>query len=172
MRANPQTVLLDQLSDPDTVAQATPGPFIPIKRHTTKKFYFRTDHGHRHPSIRIPGVARAEDEYRSPEEYAFLKRKYEKKYTAEERAIHAAAYEANGSDLYITFRQVPQRFESFFETDNADLAAYIRGLIASGDLPFAYEDSRLPTTDPSYNEPVHRVAARLRVQKSEQADAA
>ena len=161
--------MADQIADPELLEQAQQPAYRPTSRRTKRKHYFRTDQGHRQPSVRIPGVI---DDDRNPEQTAFFKRRYEKKYTEEERALHEAARDANNGDWFIVFDRMPNRFEAYLETDSDVLADYIRILIAQGDLPFVYEDNRLPSDDPLNTMPIHRAAAALRVQKAKAQDAA
>lgn len=163
MARNAQATMADQLADPRELEAARQPEYRPTKRSSARKFYFRADHGHRQPMIRIPGVV---EDMADEKVHAFYTRRYEKKYTPEQRAMHAAAREANNGEWFITFSRVPNRFESFLETDSDVLADYIRVLIASGDLPFVYEDQRLPENDELNTMPIHRAAAALRVEKA------
>lgn len=143
--------------------QAMPQPYMPTSRSSGHKHYFRSDHGWRNPSVRIPGVPEGN---LTEKQYGALRRVYEKKYSEAERLRHEQVREANGGEWYIQFQHIPNRFESYFETDSDILADYLRDEIAAGRITFAYEDARVDASDSLAHMPVHRAAAALRVQKA------
>lgn len=164
-------IMADQLDDPSE-NQPMPEP-VPAWRPASLKYYFRTDPGHRERSIRIPGVLDSypEDVGRDDEKaLKFYTRKYERKYTAKQRANHEAVREANKGEWFIRFQHIPNKFEAYLETDSLVLANYIRGLIASGELPYVYEDARVPKSIATPQMPAHRAVAALRIREYEDAN--
>ena len=149
--------------------QAQPQPYQPTKRGTQRKFYFRSDHGWRKPSIRIPGVPPGDF---TEKQESGLRRVYEKKYTEAERQRHEMVRLENNGSLTIQFQPIPNRFESYFETDSEILADYLRDEIKAGRLTWAYEDRRLDPKDTLNTIPLHRAAAALRLQKAEAGETA
>lgn len=150
-----------------------PAP-VPAWRPATGKYYFRTDPGHRVARIRIPGVLGSytqdvgREDGKEPTK-AFYQRRYEKNFTEAQRARHEAVREANHGDWYIQFRHIHNKFEGFLETDSEVLADYIRDLIASGELPHVYEDSRIPAKPSVQSMPAHRAVAALRLRETQEA---
>jgi hypothetical protein len=173
------TQIRPRQSDPDAAAihadqMAYERPeevvLMPTYRSSNRKHYFRTDPGHRVGRIRIPGAFDSYSQDVGREDgktpiHDFYQRLYEKNYPdPATRALHEAVRDANNGEWFITFDRIPNKFEGFLETDSDVLAEYVRSLMASGQLPYVYEDVRtVPTGVPSV--PAHRAVAALRLQK-------
>jgi len=148
---------------------------LPAWRPASKKHYFRTDPGNRAYMHRIPSPAPSyvqdigREDGKEPVK-AFNQLRYESKYTAEQRAQHAAVIEANGGDRYIRFKTIPNRFEAYLETDSDVIADYLDMLIATGEIKHVYRDARIPAgAGPQV--PPHRAVAALRLAQAQEAEA-
>ena len=161
-----EQIMNAQLMDPE-MNQPEPEP-EPTRWARDARHYFRTDHGNRSRSIRIPRPVVNHPNDPDGKKAGFYQRKFNDKYTPEQQARFERVIAANHDSDYIQFKPIPNRFEGFFETDNDELGEYVDELIATGQLPFAYRDSGRPheivTTMPT-----HRAAAAFRVEEARKA---
>lgn len=155
-----EAVMNAQLMDPEfNQPMPEPEPSVWVR---TSRHFFRTDPGNRSRSIRIPRPVMNHPNDPDGKKAAFYQRQYEKKYTQAQRDRFEQIIEANGENVYIQFKPIPNKFEGYFETDSDLVASYVDELIANGSLPFAYRDTGKPS-DIKVTMPTHRAAAAFRV---------
>lgn len=121
-------------ADPET-------PLAPKAISTSKRFIFRTKpRTVRQMSIHIPGVPMIPvGKYSDKEDYRnHYTKRFEKKYTEEQRASYERIREKVGRG-FITFTPVAKAHECYYETDDPEIAEFIRDYIRSSNDPYVYE---------------------------------
>lgn len=129
-------IYLDQLA-----AQEPEVPQQPAEIERISRFVFRTKPGTvRSQRLRIPGVPQVPvGRYLDKPEYRdHLVARYEKKYTAEQRATHERVREKVGG-YFIEFTHLPRKQECVFQTDDDEVAQFIRDAVKESGNPFVYE---------------------------------
>lgn len=116
-------------------------PLAPKSINTSKRFIFRTKpRTVRQMSIHIPGVPLIPvGKYSDREEYRnHYAKRYEKKYTEEQRQMYERIREKVGRS-FITFTPVAKAHECYYETDDPEIAQFIREYIHNQKDPYVYE---------------------------------
>jgi hypothetical protein len=140
-----------------------PERHLPAEIESGAAYLFRTDPGHRMSPIRLPGVPQCRNEAHQK----YHERRYEAKYSEEERAYHELLTELAGG-LYLTPTVVARKQECYWEFDESQLplVEFMREQIAVGKLPHVYEDVPKHQLEASL-QPTHRQQAALRLRLSQ-----
>jgi hypothetical protein len=118
-------------------------PLAPKNIKTNKKFIFRTrPRTVRQMSIHIPGVPLIPvNKYSGNDMYRdHYTRRYEQRYTEEERSLFSRLRDKIGRS-YLTFTPVAKAHECYYETDDAEVAQFIRNWIKTNNDPYVYEST-------------------------------
>jgi hypothetical protein len=105
------------------------------------KYVFRTKPGTvRSQRIRIPGVpAVPVGRYLDKPEYRdHLRARYEGRYPASERELHDRVREKVGG-FFIEFTHLPRKQECVFQTDDDEVAQFVRDTVKASGNPYVYE---------------------------------
>lgn len=129
-------IYLSQMESAEPETQLAPKPI-----NSNKRFIFRTKpRTVRQMSIHIPGVPLIPvNKYSDKDEYRdHYIRRYNARYTEEERNLFQRVRDKVGKP-YLVFTPVAKAHECFYETDDPEIAEFIRSW-AKGD-PYVYEST-------------------------------
>ena len=127
---------IEQLASQEPETPQTPGMVM-----RTSKFVFRTKPGTvRSQRMRIPGIpAVPVGRYMDKPEYRqHLVEQYEKKYTVAERELHKRIQDKVGG-FFIEFTHLPRKQECVFQTNDDEVAQFIREHVKANGNPYVYE---------------------------------
>lgn len=103
-------------------------------------FRFRTKVGHRGPGIRIPAPPPADHPYwtkQKDDRKIVMQKTWERRFGRSETKRYTAMVERLGTDV-IQFKPLTNKLEAVFETDDPEIAAFIRSKIS--EYPYIYEE--------------------------------
>lgn len=148
-------------------------PRIPAANFSARaRFVFRTDPGHRGLVLGLPGVSPELGSGDDAEKrQAFYRARYERRVPdPDKRAFYERVINAVG-DYVIRFQPLPGQFEGFYQTNDPEIAAYLREVMREQGpaCPF-YEDTGTAAHVAATDKP-HRVLAALRLQQRAEAAA-
>ena len=118
-------------------------PLAPKAIRTEKRFIFRTKpRTVRQMSIHIPGVPLIPvNKYADKPDYReHYVRRYTSKYSPEEQELFERIREKVGRP-YITFTPVAKAHECYYETDDPEIAQFIRDWVKKTKDPYVYEST-------------------------------
>lgn len=127
---------IEQLANQEPEKPLTPGTI-----NRTAQYVFRTKPGTvRSQRIRIPGVpANPVGRFIDKPEYRqHLQDRYEKKYSQSDREMHRRIQEKVGG-FFIEFTHLPRKQECVFQTDDDEVANFIRNHVRDNGNPYVYE---------------------------------